>query len=119
MHAPAHVGWLTPQNSGSREQSAQRPLTARGHSHFLPPASPEQPQSSRLVPTGPRPPYRPLLERPAQVVQVGLGTPDFSDEALVGHVEAAHVQHVVNGFHLLHLDDVAVDGFGGFTQYLP
>lgn len=52
-------------------------------------------------------------------MQIGLRTPDFGDEALVGHVEAAHVQHVVNGFHLLHLDDVAVDGFGGFTQHLP
>lgn len=62
---------------------------------------------------------RAVLECPAQVVQVGLGTPDLSDEALVGHVEAAHVQHVVNGLHLLHLDDVAVDGLGGFTQHLP
>lgn len=52
-------------------------------------------------------------------MQVSLGTPDLGDEALVGHVEAAHVQHVVNGLHLLHLDDVAVDGFGGFTQHLP
>lgn len=42
-------------------------------------------------------------------MQIGLGTPDLGDEALVGHVEAAHVQHVVNGFHLLHLDDAAVD----------
>ena len=55
------------------------------------------------------PPHRALLQRPSQLMQISLRTPDLSDEALVGHVEAAHVQHVVNGFHLLHLDHAAVD----------
>lgn len=64
-------------------------------------------------------PYRPLLQRVAQALQVGLGAPDLGDEALVGHVEAAHVQHVVDGFHFLHLDGAGVDGLGGFTQHLP
>lgn len=65
------------------------------------------------------PPHRALLQRPSQLVQISLRTPDLGDEALVGHVEAAHVQHVVNGFHLLHLDHAAVDRLGGFTQHLP
>lgn len=65
------------------------------------------------------PPHRALLQCPSQLVQISLRTPDLGDEALVGHVEAAHVQHVVNGFHLLHLDHTAVDRLGGFTQHLP
>lgn len=63
--------------------------------------------------------YRTFLQRLAQAWQVCFGAPDLGDEALVGHVEAAHVEHVVNGFHFLHLDGPAVDGLRSFAQHLP
>lgn len=94
-------------------------FTAPGRDFSHCPSAAPAPTPTPALPDKVRRPYRALLQRAPQALQVGLRAPDFSDEALVCHVEAAHVQNVVNGFHFLHLDDTGVDRFGGFTQHLP
>lgn len=101
--------------------AAHRSARERGHAGPPPPprvrgVSPEPALAGTL---GPLRPYRAVLERTPQARQVGLGAPDLGDEALVGDVEAAQVQHVVNGLHLLHLDGARVDRLGGLAQHLP
>lgn len=54
--------------------------------------------------------HRAFLQRPTQGRQVIYGAPHLCDQALVGNVEAAQVEDVVDGLHLLHLDHPRVHG---------
>lgn len=62
---------------------------------------------------------RTLFQRPPQVCQVADGTPDLGDETLVGDVEAAQVQDVIDGLHLLHLHHPGVGRLRSLLQNLP
>lgn len=42
--------------------------------------------------------------------------PDLSDDALLGDIDVAHVQDVINGLHLLHLDHPGVPVGSRFLQ---
>lgn len=63
--------------------------------------------------------HRAFLQRPPQGRQVVHGAPHLRYQALVGDIEAAQVEDVVNGFHLLHLDHPRVHGLRGLVQHLP
>lgn len=49
-------------------------------------------------------------------VQVGHGTPHFGDQTLLGHVDVAQVEGVVDGLHLPHLDEPHPHRLGGGLQ---
>lgn len=49
-------------------------------------------------------------------VQVGHGTPHLSDQTLLGHVDVAQVEGVVDGLHLPHLDEPHPHRLGGGLQ---
>lgn len=49
-------------------------------------------------------------------VEVGDGAPDLCDQALLGHVDVAQVQGVVDGLHLAHLDEPDTDVLSSCLQ---
>ena len=63
-------------------------------------------------------PHRSFFQGPPQRRNVIDRTPHLGDQTLVSNVETTQVQDVVDGFHLLDLDDPRVDGFWGFNQDL-
>lgn len=62
--------------------------------------------------------HRSIFQGSPQGGNVIHWTPNFSNQTLVGHVETALVQYVVNSLHLLHLDGPGVDRFRSFNQNL-
>lgn len=52
--------------------------------------------------------HRPAAQSKLDGVQIGDGTPHLSDQTLVGDIEAAQVQDVVDCLHLFHLHDPRV-----------
>lgn len=62
--------------------------------------------------------HRSIFKGSPQGGNVIDGTPHFSNQTLVGHIKTALVQDVINGLHLLHLDDPGVDRFRSFDQDL-
>lgn len=55
--------------------------------------------------------HRTFFQGSPQGGNVVNGTPHFSDQTLVGDIKTALVQYIVNGLHLLDLDDPGVDRF--------
>lgn len=62
--------------------------------------------------------HRSIFQGSPQGGNVIDGTPHFSNQTLVGNIKTALVQDVINGLHLLHLDDPGVDRFRSFDQDL-
>lgn len=62
--------------------------------------------------------HRSIFQGSPQGGNVIDGTPHFSNQTLVGNIETALVQDVINGLHLLHLDDPGVYRFRSFNQDL-
>lgn len=57
-----------------------------------------------------------LLQRPLDAPSVCHREPDLGDGTLLGDVDVAHVQDVVNGLHLLHFDGPGVPVGSCFLQ---
>lgn len=68
----------------------------------------------------PQPPlpltHHALLQRLLDVPGVCHWEPDLGDDALLGDVNVAHIQDMVDGLHLLHFDDPGVPVGGCFLQ---
>lgn len=66
----------------------------------------------------PAPPatHHALLQRLLDAPGVGHREPDLSDDALLGDIDVAHVQDVIDGLHLLHLDHPGVPVGSRFLQ---
>lgn len=62
--------------------------------------------------------HRSFFQGSPQGGNVVNGTPHFSDQTLVGDIKTALVQYIVNGLHLLDLDDPGVNWFWSFDQDL-
>lgn len=53
--------------------------------------------------------HRATSESKLNGIEVSYRTPDFSNEAFLGHINIAEVQSMVNGFHLAHLYEPNTD----------
>lgn len=64
-----------------------------------------------------QPTHRPSAESELDGVQVRDGTPHLSNQTLLGDVDVAQVERVVDGLHLPHLDEPHPHGLGGGLQH--
>lgn len=60
--------------------------------------------------------HRPPPQSKLDGVQVGDGTPHLGDQTLLGHVDVAEVESVVDGLHFPHFDEPHPDGLGCSLQ---
>lgn len=60
--------------------------------------------------------HRAPSERKLDGVEVSNGAPDLCDQTLLGHVDVAQVQGVVNGLHLPHFDEPDSDVLSSCLQ---
>ena len=70
----------------------------------------------KLRPLG-RTTYRAAAQGELDGVQVGHGAPHLSDQTLLGHVDVAQVERVVDGLHLPHLDEPHAHRLGGRLEH--
>lgn len=86
----------------SEDDNLQEPSTRLDVTHLPPPSSPTT--------------HHALLQRLFDASSICHWEPDLSDDALLGDINIAHVQDVVNGLHLLHLGDPGVPVGSCFLQ---
>lgn len=63
-------------------------------------------------------PHRSFLQGSSQRGNIVDRTPHLSNQTLVGDIKATQIQNIVDGLHLLDLDDPGVDRFRGLHQDL-
>ena len=61
--------------------------------------------------------YRAAAQGELDGVQVGHGAPHLGDQTLLGHVDVAQVERVVDGLHLPHLDEPHAHRLGGRLEH--